>query len=111
MKPTFKVLYYLDHRDISLIEVKRTDLKGEKDKTKIYFWILITKENNMVKPLTFVSINSELENEKREFKEGNLEFNKHSGRFRSKEGLFNLVVIAPEKVPPIQLNAINDYLL
>ncbi len=110
MKPTFTVLYYLDHRDISLIEVKRTDLKGEKDKTKIYFWILITKDNNIVKPLTFVSMNSELENEKREFKEGKLKFNKHSGLFHSTKGLFNLVVIAPEKVPIIQLNAISNYL-
>jgi hypothetical protein len=70
-QPAFKVLYSFSSDDVSLIEIKRTDLSPEADVSDVYSWLLVIGEK--VTKLTFKSMRKESK-EFREFEEGKLEF-------------------------------------
>ena len=69
-----KLLYYFNSDSHILFEIK-LDLKNEKDKSKIYNWILYDNDKKELKKLDFVSM---IENE-RIFDQGRFIFNSHSG--------------------------------
>ncbi len=106
-----KILFYLENETIILAEVKRTDLKNETDKSKIFFWLQIHKLSGKIEKLTFVSMKSEKETEERVFQEGKLTFNTQTGLFSQKNR-------QPQKLqnksgslfPPMQRQQIAQFL-
>jgi len=45
MKVPLKTLYFLDDEEISLMEVKLTNLPAGTDKSKVFFWLVFDKSN------------------------------------------------------------------
>jgi len=81
-KPPYQVLYFLEGKKRSFIEIKRTDI-ANKNKSKIYQWLEFSEKKGKVIPLTFMSMRTTGEVEQREFTEGTLVFDSQVGKFSS----------------------------
>ncbi len=107
----FKVLYYLDSKHFSLIEIKRTDLDGEKDKSKLYYWLIYLKSSNQLQKLDFVSMKSSGNDEERIFKQGKLHFNTDDiGHYESNKQSGRLRYIPASDLPKPIAEAITSFL-
>ena len=91
-------MFYLDSRELTLIEVKRNDKPQEKNKSKVYFWLLFNKSTDKIEKLDFVSMQSSKEKEERIFRQGKLNFRSTSEFFETLQRKYAL-----ENLPPTQL--------
>ncbi len=106
----FKVLYYLDSNHFSLIEIKRTDMDGEKDKSKLFYWLIYFKPSNQLQKLDFVSMKSSGNDEERIFKQGKLHFNTDIGYYESDKQSDRLRYIPASDLPKPIAEAIASFL-
>ncbi|PQA55481.1 hypothetical protein [Siphonobacter curvatus] len=68
----FQALFHLLDETIDLVEIKRLDLPDEKDRSQLYYWLLI--RDTQVQRLTFVSMTRNETSQERVFEEGLLHF-------------------------------------
>jgi len=111
MKTSFKILYYLDSNFLSLLEIKRTDLETETDKSKLYHWLILDKRTNQIQKLDFVSMNTSGREEERIFKQEKLQFNFNEGIYEGKSQTAELKVLLTDTLPKPVINTIEKYLL
>lgn len=78
MYPSFNCLYLFENPEISILEIKRTDVPSGTPKSDIYNWLLVDKMTLDITVLTFLSMKSDFNSEERFFGEGYLSF--ESGR-------------------------------
>lgn len=75
MDVTFETLYHFANENIDIIEIKRTDLPSDIDKSQQYFWLKYEQQTGDLSRLNFVSMQVSAESEERVFDEGLLHFN------------------------------------
>ncbi|MCB2378976.1 hypothetical protein LGH70_15350 [Hymenobacter sp. BT635] len=83
MSIPYRTLYFLDNATTSIVEVKRLDLPAEQEPGKLYFWLLFDKAAQALTQLEFRSMNSLPQAEEREFAQGSLRFDPHTGAYTS----------------------------
>ncbi len=91
--------FFLDSQDLALVEIKRTGLPKETDKSKIYFWFLLTKSPRRIQKLDFISMTSDNAFEERIFQQGKLRFTHTEGWFLSDTQKYRLKNITGEDLP------------
>ncbi|MCB2407949.1 hypothetical protein [Hymenobacter lucidus] len=83
MPVPYRTLFFLDNATTSIIEVKRLDLPDEQSPDVLYHWLLFDKAARTITKLEFLSMNSLPQAEEREFEQGSLRFDQHSGAYTS----------------------------
>lgn len=109
-----KILYHFsnDESDVHLIEIKRTDLDGETDKSKLFYWLFLSSDEN-VQRLTFIDATAT----SRTFKEGFLSFddNNNEAIFFKYDNRFDLKKIQTTTITntldDIIIHRINNFIL
>ncbi len=104
-----KTLYLLDNEHFALVEIKRTDLPRETDKSKVYFWFLLQKSPLHIQKLDFVAMHSNETVEERIFQQGKLRFTKTEGVYKTKEKRYPLNRLAPNTLPEEYVQAIRAF--
>lgn len=106
MSAIFKTVFSFENEDHVLIEISRKDIESE-DKSKIYFWLWISKQDNSVTRLLFRSMHQNEQGENfREFEQGSL-------KFTASEAVFNEVTlqsIDASNVSAEVVSTIEDFL-
>jgi hypothetical protein len=112
MKPAFKTLYYLENGTLSILEIKRTDLSEDAERSEVYKWLQVDKFSFEVSPLAFRYSDSSDNVEERFFDQGYLKINRDQGTFIEKfnSGLHNLKNHASTELPSEVQGAIEAYL-
>ena len=77
--PSFKYLYYFTSTDISVIEIKRTDLPESAPLSDIYKWLILNLGTGKIFELDFKSMDKNDHEEFRTFVEGEFRFNTGEG--------------------------------
>jgi hypothetical protein len=107
MSSIFKTVFSFSNEEHVLIEVSRKDIESE-DKSKIYFWLFLDKQDHKVTRLIFRSMHQNENDENfREFEQGSL-------KFTSAEAVFNgelLGAVEGNNVDVTVVSAIESYLL
>jgi len=106
----FKILYFLDSDKTALAEVRRTDLSGETDKSKLYFWFLLRKKTGQISRLEFISMRSDNGKEERIFSQGKLSFDKFLGEFEDAAGKLLLKSQPVHQLPEMAREKISTFL-
>jgi hypothetical protein len=108
----FECLYFLDTRQLCIIEVKLTNLPANAEKKDQYQWLLINKTGLDVKELQFKSMDSSHEIEERFFDLGYLKFNTQKGVYISKEPSAQHLLenVSCEEVPTGMMEVIARHL-
>ncbi len=106
----FKTLYFLDGDETALVEVRRSDLPGEADKSKLYFWFLLRKKTGQISRLEFISMRSDNEKEERIFSQGKLSFDKLLGEFEDANGKLILKSRPVRQLPEMIREKISTFL-
>jgi len=106
----FKTLYFLDGDETALAEVRRADLPGETDKSKLYFWFLLRKKTGQINRLEFVSMRSDNGKEERIFSQGKLSFDKLLGVFEDANGKLMLKSQPVRQLPEMTREKISTFL-
>jgi len=106
----FKILYFLDNDKTVLVEIRRTDLPGETDKSKLYFWFLLRKKTGQLSRLEFVSMRSDNGKEERIFNQGKLSFDKSLGEFEDATGKRLLKSQPVHQLPEMTREKISTFL-
>ena len=91
---SYEILYYFEGHDIDIFEIKR-DIISE-DKSKVYFWVVYFKNDQIVKRLSFQS----MDESSRTFIEGSLEFNSGEAVFTQGEHTFKLIKSNMQELAP-----------
>lgn len=109
-KSNFKILFHFANADVDVIEIKRTGIATE-DKSKLYYWFLYDRVNDMIDSLGFRSMDTKGNLNIRVFDEGNFEFDTVRGTFKADNETIELKCL-PESQPLDQVlkEAIGDYL-
>ncbi|VAW28699.1 hypothetical protein MNBD_BACTEROID07-58 [hydrothermal vent metagenome] len=107
---SFKTLYFLEGNEITLAEIRRTDLPGETDKSKLYFWFLLKKKTGRISRLEFVSMKSDTGKEERIFNQGKLSFDQFLGKFEDINGELTLKNQPAHELPEMTRKKINTFL-
>jgi hypothetical protein len=68
----FEVLYAYYSEDLDLFEIKRTDVSPESLKSDIYKWLVVSRIEGKLFPLTFIELQTHDEETIRTFNEGEL---------------------------------------
>jgi hypothetical protein len=112
MKPVFKTLYYLENGTLSILEIKRTDLSEDAERSEVYKWLQVNKFSFEVSAMSFRSMDSSDNVEERFFDQGYLKINRDQGTFIEKfnSGLHNLKNHAVTELPLEVQGAIEAYL-
>ncbi|MEJ7559595.1 MAG: hypothetical protein WKF66_14900 [Pedobacter sp.] len=112
MKPAFKTLYYLENGTLSIVEIKRTDLSEDADRTDVYKWLQVDKYSFEVSPLSFRSMDSSDHVEERFFDQGYLKINQDQGTFIEKfnSALHNLKNHTSKELPSEVQGAVEAFL-
>jgi hypothetical protein len=79
----YRTLFFLDNATTSIVEIKRLDLPADQAPDVLYHWLLFDKAARTITGLGFRSMNSLPQAEEREFDQGSLRFDQHSGSFTS----------------------------
>ena len=82
--PSFECLYLMQNSEISIVEIKRTDLSEHATPSEKFHWLKVHNETSFISPLTFSSMDSSGEIEERYFDEGFLKFNANTATFIEK---------------------------
>ncbi len=107
MSKIFKTLFIFCNETSILIEVGRVDIESE-DKSKIYFWLIVDRNNLQVTRLNFRSMSQGENGEnKREFEQGSLTFNTERAIFNGEQ----FQSTNGDSIPQEVSNAIEKYLL
>lgn len=112
MSDFFKCLYLFESDQIYVLEIRRTDLAPDTDKSELYRWLLADKDTLEITPLTFISMDSSGFSQERFFRQGYLSFDSESAIFIH-ESSSDQQVLKPGKVDEISgelNNALNLYL-
>ena len=112
MKPSFKTLNYLENGTLSILEIRRTDLSEDADRSDVYKWLQIDKFSFEVSPMAFRSMDSSDNVEERFFDQGYLKINKDQGTFIEKfnSGLHNLKNHISKELPVEVQGAVEAFL-
>jgi len=109
----FETLYYFMNEEVSLVEVKRTDLETE-DLGQLLHWLKVVKATNEVVKMPFKSMNSEVVNGNtiniRVFENGELRFDDDFGKFlHDNDG--HIIMNKPvNETPKDVLNSVGEFL-
>ncbi len=109
MAVPIKILYFLDSEEMTLLEVKLTDLPPETDKSKVCFWLMLDTSSGKTEKLVFVSMESETGKEERLFTKGKLIFNISSGIFETAQKRYPLKIRPADRLPKKIKETIQDY--
>lgn len=107
----FKLLFCFEDEFKLIVEIKRTDIQSE-DKSQVYKWLQIQKENQneneeCIRVLTFQSMNQADGQQIREFAEGILTWNADNVTFNGKV----MDRIEPEHLANERLELISRFLV
>ncbi|MCC2545423.1 hypothetical protein LJY25_03120 [Hymenobacter sp. BT175] len=108
----YRTLYFLDNAATSIVEIKRLDLPDVETPDHLYHWLLFDKATRSLTKLEFRSMNSLVHAEEREFEQGSLRFDQHSGAYTSADtGLTQqLAASRHTALPQVLASAIAGYL-
>lgn len=108
----FNVYFYLPGNLLTLLEIKRQDLGDESDPGQLYHWLKFDSTIGSLERLEFRSMKAEPPKQEREFAQGSLKFNAHSGTFvEATTGVSHELKVLPnEQVPESILALIESYL-
>lgn len=104
-----KCLYYFTSDEISVIEIKRTELPEDAPLSEIYKWLIVSK-NKKIFELDFVSMGKSGDEESRVFVESDFKFNQFQGNFKILGKSFLLICNNPNELPSEELSLIQSYL-
>ncbi len=110
----YTALFYFMNEEVSVIEVKRTDIPEDSDKDKMYHWLKYTQGSKKIERLRFRSMSSEVVNGNniniRAFADGELRFDKDFAKFlHCNDG--HLIMNRPVQDIPDELSGqINSFL-
>lgn len=112
MSELFKCLYSFENDQIYVLEIRRTDLALDSDKSELYRWLLFNKDSLEVTPLIFLSMDSNALSQERFFKQGYLSFDSEKAVFihESSSEQHVLDVIPFNEVPDELNTVISIYL-
>lgn len=103
MKNEFETLFYFMNENVSLIEVKRTDLGEDAKKEDTHQWFFILNEELTLEKLQFESAFVDQVNGNeinvRKFKGAEFRFDDSFGKFQDKEG-GHIIMKVPNAVLP-----------
>lgn len=103
----FKVLFWFENDSKIITEIKRTDIQSE-DKSLVYKWMVIQKENEeRISVLTFQSLESSEEKQIRVFAEGKLEWNAEEALFHDEK----LESVDTQQIDQKYLQLISEFLV
>ena len=108
--PTFKCLYYFYSTELSVIEIKRTDLPEGAPLSDIYKWLVLPSKSEEVIELHFKSMDKTETDEYRGFVEGEFRFNSVEGHLNLEGTSYRLEQKNPEEVPVDCLEFIRNLL-
>ena len=106
-------LYYFMNEEVSLVEIKRTDIDTD-DKSKLFYWLKLLKSSNQLERLEFKSMSSEIVNDNniniRVFEDGELRFDNDFAKLLHKtEG--HIVMNKPvSEIPAELMKRLSEYL-
>lgn len=80
----FEVLFCFENALQLVIEIKRTDIQSE-DKSRIYYWLNISKKTGTIETLSFRSMDNSETTQVRTFAEGTLEWDANTARFNNEK--------------------------
>lgn len=111
MQIVFDTLYYLDSKEISILEIKRLDQPAGSTVDQIFHWLLFNKETKQIQHLTFRSLDSSSVLEERFFVEGFLKFSETEGTYIQKfnSGQFEVKNRSTEPLPEVIKEAVQRY--
>jgi hypothetical protein len=101
----YKVLFYFSSPDLSLVEIKRTDLPEGSALSDVFLWLAI--QNDKMTKLKFVSMNKRSTDEDRTFKQGKFLFNKIHGEMSMGGKNYDLICENPELLPENIINLLG----
>lgn len=108
--PSFTCLYYFYSVDLSVVEIKRTDLAEDAPLSERYKWLVVIPETRKVLELDFRSMKNEGDNGLRIFVEGEFRFNKVDGQLSLLGEKHLLECQNPTEVSGAVLNQIAEHL-
>ncbi|TGE25053.1 hypothetical protein E5K00_07605 [Hymenobacter aquaticus] len=79
----YRTLFFLDNATTSILEVKRLDRPDDAAPDQLYHWLLFDKAAGHLTRLDFLSMLSRPQAEEREFEQGSLRFDQHTGVYTS----------------------------
>lgn len=106
----FKCLYYFTSPNISVIEIKRTDLAENAPLSETYKWLVIFNSSQTVVELKFKSMSKTDSDDFRSFSEGDLKFNLNEGDLNLRGERYGLERRNHEEVAPEILKTVEGYL-
>lgn len=106
-----RTLFHLTNDKLDIVEIKRNGIVNE-DKSKLYYWLLYDKKNDMLTHLEFSSMGTKNGNEFRAFTEGSIEFSDKKGIYTIGSKKYEMQVVDPA-LPLAQhlQEAIGDFIL
>lgn len=108
--PIFKCLYYFYSSDLTVIEIKRTDLPAGTPLSDIYKWLILTPQKEKVLELDFQSMNEVGDEESRTFVEGEFRFNSVEGYLNLLGEVFRLERKNQDEFPKDSRDLVKRYL-
>jgi hypothetical protein len=76
----YRTLFLLEADSATLFEIKRLDVQSD-NPSDVYFWLYFDKATQTLRPLTFVSMNKNGDQQQREFSQGHLRFTATEGAY------------------------------
>jgi hypothetical protein len=112
MPVPYRTLFFLDNATTSIIEIKRLDVPEEQDPGVLYHWLLFDKAARALTKLEFLSMNSLPQAEEREFEQGSLRFDQHTGAYTSAStrATQQLAASRHSELPQVLARAVERYL-
>ncbi|UOQ50850.1 hypothetical protein [Hymenobacter cellulosivorans] len=112
MSVPYRTLFFLDNATTSIVEIKRLDLPDEADRSEIYAWLFFDKAARTLTKLEFLSMNSLPQAEEREFEQGSLRFDQHTGIYTSAttRATQQLAASRHAELPQSLATAVSSYL-
>ena len=84
MSPKYKILYFFQNSDTTILEIQRLGLPENADAEATYHWLYFDKITGSLIKLWFRSMDSSTEIEERYFEQGYLKFNKTEATYIEK---------------------------
>lgn len=81
MSEFFKCLYFFENDQIYVIEIRRTNLAPDLDKSELNRWLLVDKDTLEITALTWLALNYNAHSQERFFKQGFLSFDSENAVF------------------------------
>jgi RimJ/RimL family protein N-acetyltransferase len=108
--PSFKCLYYFISIDISVLEIKITDLPENAPLSNIYKWLILDLKSGKIFELDFKSMDKNEHEEFRTFAEGEFRFNAGEGHLSLLGKSFRLERKDQDQISGESLDLVKKYL-